>query len=287
VTAHAAKLGIIARWLIVVAAAWSTSCARWTRSTSALPSRNALVREQLVVHSDFNVPAHHRLIDELTAQRGDLGTKLGLPTSDEPIHVYLFDNGERFAAFLDEHYPDFPARRAFFVEGDTRLAVYAHWGDRVAEDLRHEVAHGYLHSVLPNLPLWLDEGLAEYFEVPRGAHGLNMPHLAELNRLLATGGWRPNLARLETLATINDMSQTDYAESWAWAHLLLETAPERLQAVRDMLQSLRSAGVAQPMSQRLRQQSSEPEALLISHLQELASRMGVEPPRSVGNANNR
>ncbi len=45
--------------------------------------------------------------------------------------------------------PSFPARRAFFVETDTRLAVYAYWGDRIAEDLRHEVAHGYLHACVP------------------------------------------------------------------------------------------------------------------------------------------
>jgi hypothetical protein len=70
------------------------------------------------------------------------------------------------------HHPNLPRRRAFFVETDTRLSVYAYWGDRVAEDLRHEVVHGYLHAVVPHLPLWLDEGLAEYFEVPRGLSGL-------------------------------------------------------------------------------------------------------------------
>ena len=76
-------------------------------------------------------------------------------------------------SFFRDRYPDFPKRRAFFVETDTQLAVYAQWGDRVAEDLRHEVAHGYLHAIVPSIPLWLDEGLAEYFEVPRGQNGLN------------------------------------------------------------------------------------------------------------------
>jgi hypothetical protein len=244
-------------------------CARFMRPASALPTRNALVREQLVVHSDFSLPTHHRLIEELTSQRNDVAAKLALPTSDEPIHVYLFDTSERFTAFLDEHYPSFPARRAFFVEGDTRLAVYAHWGDRVAEDLRHEVAHGYLHSVLPNIPLWLDEGLAEYFEVSRGSQGLNLPHVMELNRLLMSGAWRPDLTRLETLTTINEMSQADYAESWAWVHWLLETTPERLQLARETMQALRSTGAAPPLSSRLKQQAPEPELLLIRHLQEL------------------
>ena len=43
--------------------------------------------------------------------------------------------------------------RAFFVESDTRLNIYAYWGDRVAEDLRHEVTHGYLHAMVPHSAL--------------------------------------------------------------------------------------------------------------------------------------
>ena len=38
--------------------------------------------------------------------------------------------------------PGFPERRAIFVETDVELSVYAHWGEAIAEDLRHEVAHG-------------------------------------------------------------------------------------------------------------------------------------------------
>ena len=45
------------------------------------------------------------------------------------------------------------------------------------------MAHGYLHSAFPSIPLWLDEGLAEYFETPRGDAGLNGRHVA-LSELL-------------------------------------------------------------------------------------------------------
>src|SRR5688572_15486014 len=72
------------------------------------------------------------------ALRGDMSTKFALPVSDEPIHVYLFDSPARYQTFMALHHPELPSRRAFFFESDTRLEVYAHWGDRVAEDLRHE-----------------------------------------------------------------------------------------------------------------------------------------------------
>jgi hypothetical protein len=183
----------------------------------------------------------------------------------------LFDTGERFNTFMRLHYPDFPIRRAFFVETDTRLAVYAHWGDRVAEDLRHEVAHGYLHSVIPNLPLWLDEGLAEYFEVPRGNNGLNRPHVIELaNRL--SSGWRPDLRRLEALSSVGEMTQMHYAESWLWVHFLLETSRDRQELLCTYLTRLRSTATSGPLSSEVRRTHPHPEGVLVEYLQTLAVR---------------
>ena len=148
-------------------------CAGSLAGRLTLPDQNTLVRDQLVIHGDFPLAAHHRLFEELTAQRADLCRQLALPSSDEPIQIYLFETAERFAGFIRLHHPEFPDRRAFFVETDAQLTVYAQWGDHMAEDLRHEVTHGYLHSVAPNVPQWIDEGIAKFYEVPRGQRGLN------------------------------------------------------------------------------------------------------------------
>ena len=236
---------------------------------SALPDRHQVVLDQLVVYSNFELPGQHRLLQELNAQRADLSSKLALPISDEPIHVYLFADGERFSEFISRHYPNFPHRRAFFVETDTKLAVYAQWGDRVAEDLRHEVAHGYLHAVVQGLPLWLDEGLAEYFETARGTHGMNRPHVEELVSLAKQDRWSPNLRRLESLRTPTEMSQAEYAEAWLWMHWLLETEPRRRQLLQVYLADLRRDPSIPPLSFHLRQLGGNPEAMLIEHLRSL------------------
>jgi hypothetical protein len=224
-------------------------CSRW-HSAPALPLRNSLVLDQLVVFSDSPLPQHHRLLEELRTQRTVVSTKLALPISDEPIHIYLFPTAEKLSAFLLVQYPALPKRRAFFVESDTRLSVYAYWGDRVAEDLRHEVAHGYLHAIVPHLPLWLDEGLAEYFEVPRGLAGLNRPHL-ELLTGTSAAAWHPDLKRLESLRNTGEMTQNEYAESWAWVHFLLESSPQRLQLLQNYLQSLARSQTSGPLSEPL------------------------------------
>ena len=208
------------------------------------PDRNILVRDQLVIHGDFPLAAHHRLFEELTSQRADLCRRLALPCSDEPIHVYLFESPERFDGFIKLHYPQFPDRRAFFVETDAKLSVYAQWGDRMAEDLRHEVTHGYLHSVVPNVPLWLDEGIAKFYEVPRGQRGLNRPLLDRLVEQIEREHWQPNLRRLEQFPADYNMTQDDYAEAWAWVHWMMESRPEYLEALRSYLADLRRDGAA-------------------------------------------
>ena len=101
----------------------ATSCSTIRHNnTELLPTGHTVRLEQLQIHSDAAVPTQHRLFQDLTAQRGELVEKLALPTSDEPIHVYLFGTSERFGEFMARDYPDLPSRRAFFVEADTRLS---------------------------------------------------------------------------------------------------------------------------------------------------------------------
>jgi hypothetical protein len=218
--------------------------------------------EQLVFHSDFDLPSDHRLVRELTSERDDVYRTLGLPPSTEPIHVFLFREAEAYKKYQSLYFPGVPARRAFFVESDTQLAVYAHWSDRVAEDLRHEVAHGYLHAAVPQLPLWLDEGLAEYFEVPRGHGGLNRPHLDLLADMMQYDGWRPNLPRLEQLHNAAQMDQRDYAEAWAWVYFLLNGDAERRKLLTSYLADLRLHGVAEPLAITLAARHLQPELTL-------------------------
>ena len=179
---------------------------------------------QLVVYSDFYIPSKHRLIDELNARRRDISDQLLLPSSNEPINVFVFETEEQYIEYMTREHPEFPKRRAFFVKNDTELKIFAWWGRRVGEDLRHEVTHGYLHSVVPNLPLWLDEGLAEYYETPRGTHGLNQSHVfpAQMKHFDEMNGSRTS-RRLEALNDPAQMTQLQYAECWLWIHLLLES----------------------------------------------------------------
>ncbi len=257
--------------LVVIGGTMLSGCNALTRP-SVLPTDREIVREQLIVHSDFHMPKNHRLLDELIARRGDISSQLEIPTSDEPIHVYLFSEEDDFHGYMKKQHPDFPNRRAFFLKNDTTLMVFAHWGDRVAEDLRHEVTHGYLHSVIPNIPLWLDEGIAEYFESPRGFAGVNRPHIKLLANAYRESRWYPSLARLESLQMANELTQLDYAESWLWVHYLLSTDAQTNSILCDALAELRRSGKSQLLAPQIESYLPDWEQRLIMHLKSLADR---------------
>jgi len=232
----------------------------------------------LVIHTDFPLAEQHRIVRELESLRSDVSQRLGLPISDEPVHLYLFDSKDRYDAFAARQFPGFPARRAFFVETDTTLSVFAVWQDRIAEDLRHETTHGYVHAVVPAIPLWLDEGIAEFFELPRSEHGVHAAHVAHLAGRLLEGTWRPDLARMEALASAGELSQDHYAEAWCWTHWLLCTTPQRRRLLQDYLADVRRDVQTAPLSARLRYaegSGTDLSAAIRAHLETL-----IPPPAS-------
>jgi len=229
---------------------------------------------QLLVYADFPIGDDNPLLVELVGQREAISQSLAVTIEPRPIRIFLFATRDRYLAHQRQHLAGWPQRRACFVETDGDLAVYAHAGDNVAQDLRHEVAHGYLHAAVAGLPLWLDEGLAEYFELPPEAGGFHRQHLALLADRLH-GGWQPDLSRLEQLTEAGQMRQLDYAEAWAWVYLLLKTEPQRKRMLQDYLQSL-SRGQAASLAAFWRSGGSVPENPVAEIL--AVNRPG-EPPR--------
>jgi len=242
-------------------------------TAAELPHRSEVRAGQLVIHADFPLAEQHRLVRDLEALRADVSQQLDLPISDEPVDLYLFADHARYDAFASRHFPGFPVRRAFFIETDTRLAVFAPWQDRIAEDLRHETTHGYVHAVVPAVPLWLDEGIAEYFEVPRTAQGRHADHVAHLAGRLLEGTWRIDLERLESLQSVGELSQDHYAEAWCWVHWMLHSTPERKKILQDYLTDLRRDARTAPLPARLAHVDGgmrNCDALVREHLERLA-----------------
>ena len=65
-----------------------------------------------------------------------------------------------------------PYRPALFILEGGSPGVYTYRKPDLDIDVRHECTHALLHSALPVVPLWLDEGIAKYFEVPAEPAGI-------------------------------------------------------------------------------------------------------------------
>jgi len=217
-----------------------------------LPTRRALETEHLLVRSDIKLPKNHSLLRDLDRLRDEIADTLHLPEQKQPVTIYLFSDEARYSDYLQARYPSLPPRRAYFVGTPRELAVYTFWGEKIQEDLRHEYTHGVLHASLQEVPLWLDEGLAEYFEVAARPAGLNREYATRLATDFARG-WRPNLERLESLEAVNDMRKADYQESWAWIHFLLHHSDDSRDVLLSYLRELRTDAKPGPLSTRLRE----------------------------------
>lgn len=194
-----------------------------TTFSSDRPSLHTVSTRHFVINSDVRLEANNDLVKELEALHDQVCETLRLPEQRDPVSVYLFGDEASYRFYMHTTWKDLPPRRAYFVGTTRELAVYSFLSPQVMEDLRHEFTHGMLHATLQTVPLWLDEGLAEYFEVSSNVPGaVHAAHLQEL-RLAAEEGWNPNLYRLEMLTDFRDLTSRDYAESWGWVHFMLNS----------------------------------------------------------------
>jgi hypothetical protein len=235
-----AKKGMGVMLLVICSCLWS-GCISTRNQSAALPAKYEIESGNLIVRSDLKIQEDDPLLEELKEIRDELITTLELPPPRRPVVIHLFMDQDRYANFMQARHPNLPSRRAFFIGTATELGVYAHWSPNVNEDLRHEYTHGVLHSCLRTVPLWLDEGLAEYYETARDVPGrLHREHTQNL-AIAVKNGWRPDLARLEKIEDVPKMSLADYREAWAWVHFLLNDAPGGRELLVNYCKTLRKS----------------------------------------------
>ncbi len=249
--------------------------------TSSLPGQYSFRIAPYVFLSDFEIRKDQPLFQELAQLRDQVYKELLLPAGTAVVQVYLFENKETYTAYMNLKHKDLPPRRAFFIAqprglNGEDLIVYTYWSDRIRQDLRHELTHALLHSVIRDVPLWLDEGIAEYFELPPEKKCVNADHVDLLRRGIASGAYKPNLARLEGLKQVDEMNPAEYREAWAWVHLLLHSDAEAKTALLSYLQQLRGTRAPGALGEKLGQVFADANKTFADHLVGLEARLTRE-----------
>ena len=257
--------------LLLAVTTLAIGCRTAQHDLGQLPAEHSVRAEQLQVISDMKLKLDHPLIQDLIQLRKDVAHELQLPLEGRDVVVYVFGDKTKYQQYLDKTYPGLPPRRAYFVGTPRELAVYTFWGESIQEDLRHEFTHGLLHAQLKDVPLWLDEGLAEYFELPRSTpNAVNREYARKLGIAIANN-WEPDLDRLESLQDVIQMQRADYQESWAWIHFLLHNSDDSREVLLDHLQELRENPHPTPLSTALRDTLPEVNSRYLAHLSTLST----------------
>ncbi|HZW34461.1 MAG TPA: hypothetical protein VFF52_27300 [Isosphaeraceae bacterium] len=212
----------VAAWALPMLAAWIGCATLGDRGKALVPTRNRIRTGSFLLFSNAPMAENAPAVRCLRALEHDLRQHLAFqpPLGDDPVEIYVLDDREAFAHFLQFYYPELPPRRAFFLAQGQDRVVYTYASPRLEEDLRHEATHALVRGAYGDLPLWLDEGLAEYFESDLAQADIERRRIAELTNDLHNT-WSPNLERLESLNDIRQMTPRDYREAWAWVDLLL------------------------------------------------------------------
>lgn len=218
-----------------------------------------------LIRSEFALRDIQGLVHDLGDLQTDLERQLNLKCQPGEIQIHLFRNRWGYTDYLSKRVPDGMKRQALFVQGTDAGRVYAYWHRGIETDVRHETTHALLHAALPYVPLWLDEGIAEYFEVPPGQREKHNPHHAKLKWAIRFG-WRPGIERLESKRELLDMDGDDYRDSWAIVHYLLHGPAAAREALEAYLREIESGKAPTPLSQHLRKRIPNLDQSIVNHL---------------------
>lgn len=221
------------------------------------------------IRCDFELESQDTLVQELRRISSDLARLLQVPPPTEAVYIVLFETDAEYQRYMEKYFPRVPKRRAIFLQSRGPGMLFTHWHEEVATDLRHEVTHALLNVHGRPLPLWLDEGLAEYFEVRREARFANHPYRSEVSRLAQASQLAP-LGHLSDRDDIADFSNEDYQHSWAWVHFLIHRHADTRQLLIRFLQEIRAGREPFDLERGLFQLVANPQRELREHFLALA-----------------
>jgi len=216
------------------------------------------------LHATYPLANYAPLFEELSTLEMELQRTLAMPPAQQSVDLFLLDSQKQHRELLSQIYPRVPYRRALYVQRHGRGQVYAYRHPDLAIDLRHECTHALLHCNLPMVPLWLDEGLAEYFEMPESSRPFDHPHLSKLRWNLRLGMVR-SIESLEDITELTEMGGVEYRFAWAWVHFFLHGPVAAHRALVHYLAAIRRSSPPGQLSHRMHVELPQLQAQMVQH----------------------
>jgi hypothetical protein len=240
----------------------------WTGGAAAQPSARNDIDIPLWTGSvgGFFFVADHpfeqaqEVSQELKALAQQIEKDLGVPPPAQQVRLYIFKERDHYERVLLRTIPQMTRRdthrNGLFLLRDGVPYVFVLRTENLMRTVRHEFTHAMLNTNIANLPIWVDEGLATYYEAP---HGWQPKFFASLREQVQSG-WKPDLARLERLQRMQDMGMLEYAEAWSWVYLCMQGPEEVRGVLRSYVGSLKQPRSQLRLSAEIGRRLHDPEA---------------------------
>lgn len=191
-----------------------------------------------------------RGLETLRATLGRVTEGMKLSTW-KPVHVYAFRRSEQFREYASGVLSGDRVLVGFHSRGLDRnvLALDLGAGEDALDVAHHEYLHEVLGNTFPGIPLWLNEGIAEYFstfEAVRGEAKIGRPVERHVRSLRQTS----MMPLVDLFAVrVGDPAYDEraragvfYAQSWALVHYMLRGNAERGRQLQALLGRLGDGG---------------------------------------------
>jgi hypothetical protein len=208
------------------------------------PVREILTRHYRI-HTDLDFDLANDLAHRLDAMHDAYSWRLRLFTRDGQeiprFEVYLYRNQKDYLALTGNRMKH---TGGVFMSGRNLLASFLQYQgrDTLRRTLQHEAFHQFAHSVIsPNVPVWLNEGLAQVFEeaVWNGDNfSLEQIPPRRIRQLRQDLGAK-RLVKFDTLMALSPtewarrlegdhmLGATQYNQAWAMVHFLINAKDEK------------------------------------------------------------
>ena len=190
------------------------------------------------VHTDLDQPLAEEMGRRLDAMYDEYARRLEQFKTADPnqrFEVYLFANRDDYMRLTQNRFPN---TGGIFMAGRNLLAAFleGQGRDGLRRAIQHEAFHQFAFTAIsPDLPVWLNEGMAQYFEEgvwtgssysigqvpPRRLrqlqHDMSNKQIVPFRQMLTMTDeqWAANL-------TSNaDKGATQYNQAWAMVHFLV------------------------------------------------------------------
>ena len=196
---------------------------------------------EIYLNVDFK--AVSSTVEQIAALDRELSARFSLPPCREKIKLYIFPDIKSYTAYIQKEYPGAPMRRALFaMEKGKPGKIFTFLHGDFADDLRHECTHALLHSKIGRLPIWIDEGLAEYFEVSAPQRKYKEPYFSQIKRNVSYNLFAPvpDIKKLENIKKMGDFLEIHYRNSWSWMNFMIND-PGRQKIIADYLAACKAA----------------------------------------------